>query len=538
MTTYYIDSNFPDGGDGSIGSPFNTLSAVNSKSWPFDIAVKRGSILRENWTIPSMAGNTTQCTMYPYGTGKPPVLKPSNWGDRLINSTLLRNFLIAGDWEVLIDSTYSADYIVYLRANSEGSNNANVKVVGNMHFNITAPVLAGCISVYIDGIGGADITYRNDNLVVDGVTQRGGDSVVQIWAGSTYDLSRGQTVDHKGLNCAIRNCSAVGIIGDGYELKNARGMVGQETDPGYANSSRISNCFVSQNGRQFFTSTSHGRYHAGIWLYGCDKVAIEDCWADGGAYRKDCMGYDIDGRTSNSIVRRCVSTNNNGGCMMFTCTESNILEASMTSQATWENALITQERGNVNNRCEYMLSYNDGIGRGGYAGRYTLFQLNGNVLNATIKNVTIVDMMSKYQNHYYLYTPTAKGISMGLWTKYPPKIDSCLFYHKYKHMVASDLGYANNNGHAYMVWNKNNFYCPEDGGVSMRPSLGTVTGQQSVDPLFKFLPDTHPQGIDAAKMIQLFRTSTMFTLGSINTNKDIYGYSGAAIGWQQNRLES
>ncbi|WP_241167753.1 hypothetical protein [Serratia marcescens] len=538
MINYYFDSNAAGGGDGSKDKPFNMMSSMNGLAWPFNILVKRGSHFIDNFTLPTMTGSTQLCVMYTYGDGHAPVFEPADNTLPVMDSVIVKNFHINGEFDTIINGfAYSSHRIWHLRIDSEGTNEANVHVDGQFNFTINSMVRYECTSIYMDAKGGASITYRNDNMLVRGVTQRGGDTAVIMWCGSTYDLSAGQTNAFKGRKCRIENCTAIGIVGDGFRLSNAEGMVGQETDPNYENSSRIVNCYSSQLGRYKLddsgTAFDRARYHVGIWIFGCDNVAIEYCISDGGAWYHDCMGFDIDGKCSGCVVRYCISTNNNGGFMMFTCTESERLESSVNSLSDWESKLISQKLGNVNNRCEYVISYNDGVGRGRYAGRWTTFQFVKNVINAIIRNCTVIDMLSRFPSHFYLCAPTSKSMTMGLMDKYPSVVDSNIFYHKYAHMNAGDAGYANFNGDTKMVWRNNIFWCPQDSGSSMNPTKGVSVGNRNVDPGISNLTDSSPSGFNAARMIRLISNSQAIGIGTANTSPDIWGKAGNNIGWQQ-----
>ncbi|AYP28292.1 hypothetical protein HWB92_gp034 [Serratia phage vB_SmaA_3M] len=538
MNTYYFDSSNPQVGDGSQANPFRELKSIETLTMPFHVRLKRGSEFRDNITIPTMTGVTELCTWRDYGVGKPPVLIPKDYTKKLIDSVIIKNFHILGEMDVYLGGfTFSPDRIIHLKINAETGNTANVHMKGNFNVVINSMLNVECISVYFDAQGGAAIGHRNDDMYIRGVHQRGGDRMILMWCGSTYFKPVGGGPDHKGENCRIEDCTAIGLTGDAVTLSNARGMASTPGDAAYDTSSKISNCYSTQASSMKLDANPNAidksRYHVPFWLYGCDNVPIEYCWADGAAFSKDCMGYDIDGRCSNCIVRRCLSTNNNGGFMMFTCTESPTLEGTMNTLADWENALITEARGNVNNTCEYVLSYNDGVGRGRYAGRYTTLQFINNVLNAKIRNCTVVDNISRYQSHLYLITPTAKGMSSGLMAKYPSSVDSCIFYHRFKHMVAGDAGFANNNGDTLVKWTKNIFWCPEDNGASMVPTKGVMSGNLSVDPKIGNMTNTSPGGLDAAKLTRLLANSPAIGAGSATVTPDLWGKTGSNIGWQQ-----
>lgn len=219
--------------------------------------------------------------------------------------------------------------------------------------------------------------------------------------------------------------------------------------------------------------------------------------------------------------------------MMFTCTESERLEPGVTSLSDWEYKLISQKLGNVNNRCEYVLSYNDGVGRGRYAGRWTTFQFVKNVINATIRNCTVIDMLSRFPSHFYLCVPTSKAITMGLMDKYPSVTDSNIFYHKYAHMNAGDAGFANFNGDSKMVWRNNIFWCPQDSGSRMNPTKGVLVGNINVDPGISNLTNSAPAGFNAARLVGLIQRSQAKGIGTPNNIPDIWGKAGNNAGWKQ-----
>ena len=173
MINYYFDSNAAGGGDGSKDKPFNMMSSMNGLAWPFNILVKRGSHFIDNFTLPTMTGSTQLCVMDNYGEGPAPVFEPADYSIPVMDSVIVRNFHINGEFDTIISGfAYSAHRIWHLRVNSEGANDANVHVDGKFNFTINSMVRYECTSIYMDGQGGANITYRNDNMLVRGYPAR------------------------------------------------------------------------------------------------------------------------------------------------------------------------------------------------------------------------------------------------------------------------------------------------------------------------------------------------------------------------------
>lgn len=541
MADFYFDSKATDNGDGTERRPYNDINKLATIPWPATALLKRGSSWKANVVLPTMA-YTTLSTITVYGEGAPVELSPKDYTKPVISCPSNCKFLhIDGkDFGMRFvfseGVVYSAQRSIHLRCDSlSGSdNNANVKVRG-LTAVYKCPVIADQTFIYLDGIGSATVDRSQDNLVIEDIRQYGGDSGGFIWGGSTYDLSAGQTDRRQARNAVIRNYSAVGAWGDVATVRNAIGMADNQSHPDYEKSSKIVNCFSTQDGRYNATSAT-ARFHVPFWVYGCTNVPIEYCWADGGMLINDCMGFDIDGLCDGCVVRYCISSNNAGGFMMFTCTKSNAIEGTVNNLAELEAKLITQKLGNYNNRCEYVLSYNDGVGRGGYAGRWTLMQFNFNIMNASVSNCTIIDTRSRFASHYFLATATTKGINYGLIDKYPSKVANCVFYHKFKHMEPGNQFYASVGTAERLRWSNNIFWCPEDKGESMIPTKGVMNANQKVDPGFIGLNDSAPQGFDAAKMVRLAKGAAAFTAGTNTGLPDIWGNIGRAAGWQQQEV--
>lgn len=91
MNTYYFDSSNTDVGTGSIDNPFRELKSIETLTMPFNVRLKRGSEFHDNIVIPTMSGVTELCTWQDYGTGKPPVLIPKDYTQKLIDSVLIKN---------------------------------------------------------------------------------------------------------------------------------------------------------------------------------------------------------------------------------------------------------------------------------------------------------------------------------------------------------------------------------------------------------------------------------------------------------------
>ena len=80
MATYYVDSAAGGGGDGSIGTPWNTLASVEAAVLaPGDsVKLKRGSIFREDLILNETGSLGNPITIEDYGAGLLPAISGAN----------------------------------------------------------------------------------------------------------------------------------------------------------------------------------------------------------------------------------------------------------------------------------------------------------------------------------------------------------------------------------------------------------------------------------------------------------------------------
>ncbi len=108
MSTYYVDSAAGGGGNGSIGSPYNTVSAALTARWSeadVIISLKCGSLFREQATIPSSGTLGHIKTINSYSTGALPKI----YGSSLLTSWSLDSGNI---WKATLAATVTGAYFV------------------------------------------------------------------------------------------------------------------------------------------------------------------------------------------------------------------------------------------------------------------------------------------------------------------------------------------------------------------------------------------------------------------------------------------
>lgn len=511
ITEFFIDLNAKVNGTGSEQSPFNNAEVLNTLRYPYTVKIKRGGRQSVKIKLPSMRGQNEQTTITAYGEGVNPVLIASNASAPVLDSSLVKNLLISGIDFVCPFINYASQNLVYLRADSGGVNHKANVIFEKSTIRYMHPVNIKTKAVYIDAISGPGITYRNDTLKVRDVNIYGGHWGVQIHSGSAYDLSGGKTEMYKGCDILINNVAVIDAVGDGCQVNYANGQ-GKPV---------ITNCYYRSERYTY----SNELWTAPFWLYGCDDAGIEYCESAGSMlHARDKMGFDLDGQCSGCWVRYCYSHNNGGGFGMFTDTYSK----PFNNLAEMESVLINQKMGNVNNTMEYCLSYNDGVSRGGYPGRWLKFTVVRNVINATVKNCTFIDTLSKDPAHMIQWGQTTPYI----FTKYlGAHMQNNIFYFKHAVVPVNDIGWG--NGVGYIKWSNNILYSPEDNGTSMVDERCSYENTVHADPLVSFMGNNPPNGFDAAKLIGLLSRSAAYNVGSLNSLPDILGINGNNIGWLQ-----
>ncbi|UQT02954.1 pectin lyase [Serratia phage vB_SmaS-Totoro] len=514
---YYIDPSSRTNGDGTINKPFNSLNEIVKQPYPYTALIKRGTVERVSITLPSMTGQVERTTIGSYGSGIRPVLLPKSAGSPIITSTLVKHLLIT-DIDLTIDLfSYTSENAIFLRADSEGVGN-NVADVGitNVDVIYQTTVVTKTKAFFIDAIGGANLTYSNDDLYIKNCNVYGGHWAAQInGGGAYYSINGGDT--YRAKRMLIDNCSHIDGVGDSWMAMRANGE----------GKACITNCYSKSSAYRTDTSI----YTAAIWMYGCENTGIEYCEVAGTLpNRYDKMGFDIDGNNKDVWVRYCYSHNNAGGFIMFADAESK--GKNFASLAEAEQFLITEQHGIQNCVFEYCLSYNDGVARGGYGGRWPKITLVSNPVNCAVRNCTIIDTISKTDLHLvelleYYYEP--------IWKKYPMVMENNVFYFKYPRYregsgPPGEIGYGNFKN---IIWRNNIFWTETGDPRDWNPRSGTVVNSIFTDPKLSYLTDVPPSGLEAAKLIKLLTGSAALNSGTTNSLPDILGNRGNNIGWLQ-----
>ena len=270
---YYVSASGQDSNPGTLDLPFKTIAALgNLQLMPGDTLLFRGG--------DSFAGTLR---LLAQGTEKMPVVIGSYGAGRAcIDGGDSLAVIIAGRWYQL--------------------RNINARGAGRKTGNTT------------HGIS----IYDTEHAVVEGVRVEGFQkSGLSVYQSKSVDVKNIHAIHNGAIGISVfesedvrvSDCLAENNPGDPTRLDNHSGngiLVGQ------SKSVTIDHCVATNNG---WDMPRVGNGPVGIWAYQSDRVMIEYCIA----YRnrtspgaKDGGGFDFDGGMTNSVIRNCLSYENEG----------------------------------------------------------------------------------------------------------------------------------------------------------------------------------------------------------------------------------
>lgn len=561
MNTYYVDPSQETSGAGTVASPFNTVNAaLSAATHPFSILIKKGTDVRNNDYINDTTGkllNSSGQMSYigAYGDDLAPLVsnRPRWYMNGLYNpqikSTSCRWLDISG-----------IDFYNQVRVVSAGLGTQNILLTTLGDGNSLA-------NVFIHDCG-----FHGDSR--SGSMQGGGNQRICLFADST-----GTTISHvmKVYNCQFTE------VGSGVYIRGNTNFQDVTTNVGDALRSygcsvincsfvNLVNCAVllhtvasktswRDSGHPMWSGFRIGSYKsyrwdkngadAAFWMWHCNRVGGEYLEVSGmQAMSLDGMAFDIDGMCWDCGFRYCF-TSNNVSSMMFVSGSNAALSTWDSTKYTYKEWFYDRRMGSGNNTYEYIFSFNDGVQRlstvpagldynseiTATAIRFTKCQFNCQVNNCVfIDTVSDLRKLLVNSNAYNTGDNTIPAITMN----------SNLFFARYlsPSNIMNHVLYTNDSATtsgatlappAQMLLNNNLMFSDAwTSGTSPDLSLFTVTNGIYADPYFRYLPNSSPSGIEAAKNIKFIIGQSPALGGGVSTSElDIEGNSGNNIGWLQ-----
>ncbi len=318
--TYYVDCTSTNSGTGTIVSPYNSLSAVNSVvlEQGDSIFFKRGSICLGQFAPSGSGTKTSPIIISAYGSGiGSPIINANGQTNAVLlknmqyvelsnlelvapgnNTTARRGVYVfaedSGDmYGVVLKNLTIHDVRGYMPSTTGGGSNSSTGKFKNASGGIV-----------VEAQGTTTPTAFHDMQILDNRIYSVDRQGIYFWSNwcKRPDLSRWQTDCtanwYPHTNTIIRGNQLSDIGGDG--------IVPKMTDGG----------LVENNNLEGFNVRSRS-YNAGMWTANSDNITFQYNRTSGGISTLDGMAYDIDHATNHIIFQYNLSYNNEGGFFLF-----------------------------------------------------------------------------------------------------------------------------------------------------------------------------------------------------------------------------
>ncbi|MEP7251135.1 MAG: right-handed parallel beta-helix repeat-containing protein [Ginsengibacter sp.] len=279
---YYLNNSGSDKNPGSKRRPFKTIQRINKVKLRLgdSVLLKGDQVYKGTLTIINVKPGITKVPLYisSYGEGVA-IIDGDN-----------KNALIANGINFL--------QINSLRIKGSGRKKGN---------NSNGVVINNCSNVSIADL--AISGFQKSGLLINSSSNVIVSKVHAFENGRAGILIEGQNGKKDSKNILIKDCLAENNPGDPTMLTNHSGngiLVGHST------SVKIEYCVATNNG---WDMPRIGNGPVGIWCYESDSISIQYCISFRNKTSKggdDGGGFDLDGGVTNSVIRYCLSYENQG----------------------------------------------------------------------------------------------------------------------------------------------------------------------------------------------------------------------------------
>lgn len=559
MNYYYVDPSQNINGNGSKESPFNSMDALVSSgvSFPYTIYIKRGTTF--SWSYQDLTTNsifyntsTTQSHITSYGEGKKPIWFSMGLDKRHLYSSLMNVAFHDLQISPPPGGEFTGGYLYGVPyGNTANSNLCNLEFY-NLDFIGTPESIGGSVGskeismilLLVDNGGANNIAHKIyiHDIYADhvncGIFVRGNPHLSDT---TTYRGDQKKSYGVRVIDVSFTNIINYGVLLAGCASKNKnRNVRTDDMESGFDGiyySSYKTNVYNPNTDPYGYTTA---RYDVPLWMTMCSYVTGQNFEVHGsGPGKPDRYALDFDWHCNNCLMRWGYTTNNAKSFMFIQGPFSNSWYSAhgYTPLSTDPYTLYyTYGAGCYDNVYEYILSYNDGIGRTKrsediYWRKAAAYRY---CYNNTARNIVFIDTVSTENDYILTCNPQTDDNT----TANSMLVDSCIFYWKNRNATSLISQKDVDTFGTLMTKFKfsNNIFYSEKWGSST-PSLPGVTTESNyfIDPEFNFMPPkVPPAGLkEAIKIISLSFNSPAIGTGTVNSNKDISGKSGNNIGWEQ-----
>ena len=288
-TTYYVDCSQGTNGNGSVSTPWNTLSSPDSQTFgPGDVLLLRRGTTCNGQLAPGGSGTSSNyITVAAYSTGALPIINGGS-NAAVVKLTNQSNWSIEN-----LEITSGVDYGVYITASTSisGINLINLNVHGAT--GTTDQWNSGEVVVTQNNSTTATIS----NVTIDGVSAHDSHVAegIEVNAGDTSSMT-----GVKGSNVIVENSLVHDVYADGIVILSVNSGAEQGN--------------VVYNSGQCTTCT--GSSPVGIWEFDSTGVVLQNNESySNSSWKYDGGGFDLDYFSQNDTAQYNYAHDNQGYCL-------------------------------------------------------------------------------------------------------------------------------------------------------------------------------------------------------------------------------
>lgn len=559
MNFYYVDTSRNINGDGSITNPFNSMSNLINAGvqFPYTISIKKGTVIEwsyQDLTNSSIFYNTSnqQCHFTSYGEGKKPIWISTGIDKRHLYAKMMNVAIHDLQISPPPGGVFTGGYLYGVPYGDPSNNNECNLEFYNLDFIGTPESIGGSagskeismILLLVDNGGSSNVAHKIyiHDIIGDhvncGIFVRGNPHLSDP---TTYKGDQKKSYGVRVIDVSFTNIINYGILLAGCASKNKnRDVRNDDMESGFDGvyySSYKTNVYNPYSDPYAYTTA---RYDVPLWMTMCAYVTGQNFEVHGsGPGKPDRYALDFDWHCNNCLMRWGYTTNNAKSFMFIQGPFSNSWYSShgYTPLSNDPYTLYyTYGAGCYDNVYEYIVSYNDGIGRThrksdifwkkAAAYRYCY--------NNIARNIVFIDTVSTSNDYILACNPQTDDNSNST----SMTVDSCIFYWKNRDSsnLISDIDVSNfGNLLSKFKFSNSIMYSEKWNGINPEIPNVSLTNIIYQNPLFKYdIPTVPPSGMKEVKeLLKLSNNSVALDSGTQNNNKDIYGNTGNNIGWYQ-----
>lgn len=553
MNKYYVDPSVSTNGIGTIESPFNSIDNAIAAGiqHPFTLHLKAGTVSKfsySNNTTNSFFNNktTVQSVITRYGVGKKPILTSDN-NVRILDAWVCQLKLEDLQVSPMPGSERTAIYFNVVPIGNKSNENICNFTLNRIDFIGTTESIAGsngksrvfCLNALADYGGSTNVAHKilvsncRFDMLNAGIQIRGNPRLSDT---TTYHGDQMKSYGVRVINCSFTNIINSSVFLGWCASKNqSRDVINDDMESGVDG---IYHSSYRYNVYDLVTKTAAA--DVPVWFSGARYLTFQNFEIHGaGPGYPDRQSFDFDYHCHYCLARYGFTSNNARGPMFIQGPFSNSWYSSQgytPLSSDIYTLYFTLGFGCIGNVIEYVVSYNDGVGRTNRSSDTYWIKTAAYryVYDCLVRNCVFIDTVSSGNEWVIDVNPQADDSPTAL----SMTIDSCLFYWSNRtgtDVISSATVARIGDLFAKFKLKNNLFFSEKWGGATPTFTKILTENNKFVSPKFKNgVQMATPAGIREVKeLVRLMSTSPCISSGSPNANLDIWGNAGSNIGWEQ-----